>query len=197
MSTSYSPVVQGLQRPLLADGGLQLCGDVQPLDWHAVYTRSNLEKRAAAELISKGIEVYLPVFREVHRWKDRNKTVELPLFPGYVFVRTDETAQTQLRVLRTAGVVRFVGSSGTPERIPDAQIAAVQRLLMAGLPYSAHPFLREGARVIVKRGVLKGTRGFLLRNKNEARLILSIDLLSRAVATEIDIADVEVIQPAP
>src|SRR3954454_4441256 len=78
--------------------------------WYAAHTRSNFEKRVASELQMKGVEAYLPAWREVHRWKDRNKEVEVPLFPGYVFVRIAGSAPSQLTVLRTAGVVRILGS---------------------------------------------------------------------------------------
>src|SRR5215831_10498500 len=80
--------------------------------WYAAFTRSNFEKRVTAELALKGIESYLPVFRETHRWKDRSKLIETAVFPGYVFMRMIEDHEMQIQVLRTSGVVRILGQAG-------------------------------------------------------------------------------------
>ncbi len=165
--------------------------------WYAVYTRSNFEKQVAAELTAKEIEHFLPLVDELHQWKDRRKLVHLPVFPGYVFARFGDTARARLQVLNTAGTVRILGSDGKIEPIPDLEIEAIRRLLKANVPYFAHPFLREGAWVRVKRGALKNVEGLLVRVKNKTRLVLSVSLLSQSVATEIDIRNVEVIRAAP
>lgn len=164
--------------------------------WYAASTHSNFEKRVAADLASKGVSAYLPVFHEVHRWKDRYKKVDLPLFPGYVFVRISDSDASQVTVRRTQGVVRILGCAGRIERIPDLEIESVQRLISAEVPYLPHPFLREGCMVRVKRGALKGLEGLLVRVKSNVRLVISVNLLSQSVATEIDTCDVEVIRPA-
>lgn len=165
--------------------------------WYAVYTRSNFEKRVAAELAAKPVENYLPVVQEWHQWKDRKKLVEVPVFPGYVFARFADSTRNRLQVLHTAGTVRILGQREQIEPIPDREIESVQRLLQANVPCFAHPFLREGAWVRVKRGALQDLEGLLVRVKSKTRLVLSITLLSQAVATEIDISDVEVIRPRP
>ena len=168
---------------------------VVPL-WYAVYTRSNFEKRVATELAAKNVEHYLPVVPQLHQWKDRRKMIDVPVFPGYVFARFRDSFITRLQVLRTAGTVRILGQGERIEPVPDAQIESIQRLLKANVPCFAHPFLREGAWVRVKRGPLRGLEGLLVRVKSKSRLVLSVTLLSQSVATEIDISDVEVLRPA-
>jgi transcription antitermination factor NusG len=164
--------------------------------WYAVHTRSNFEKRVAVELGLKGIETFLPSFCEVHRWKDRKKTVEIPYFASYVFVRIEDSPEQRLDVLRTSGTVRLLGSRGEIEPIPDLEIENLQLLVESSLSACAHPFLKEGSTVRVKSGPLRGIEGLLVQVKNQNRLILSLNLLARSVATEIDLCDVELIRPA-
>ena len=165
--------------------------------WYAVHTRSNFEKRIASELLAKKIENYLPLIREVHQWKDRKKLVELPVFPGYVFVRFADSSKKRLEILKTAGTVRILGQGERIEAVPDPEIESIQHLLKSNVPCFAHPFLREGAWVRVKRGPLKDLEGLLVRMKSNTRLVLSVTLLSQSVATEIDVSDVEVLRRAP
>ena len=164
--------------------------------WYALYTRSNFEKRVSCELVAKQVENYLPVVEQFHQWKDRRKRVEVPVFPGYVFVRLRDTHTTRLEVLRTAGSVRILGQGDRIEPVPEAEIASIRRLLKARVPCFAHPFLKEGAWVRVKSGPLRDVEGLLVRMKSKTRLVLSVALLSQSVATEIDVADVEVLRPA-
>jgi transcription antitermination factor NusG len=163
--------------------------------WYAVHTRSNFEKHIAGELGQKGIETFLPVFREIHRWKDRKKMVEIPYFPSYVFARIEDAPERRLDILRTAGAVRILGHAGDIEAIPDMEIMQLQRLVESSLAACAHPFLKEGSQVRVKAGVLRGVEGLLVHFKNQSRLVLSVNLLARCVATEIDLCDVELIHP--
>jgi len=159
--------------------------------WYAVHSRSNFERRVAAELASKGFESYLPAYEEIHRWKDRQKKVEIPLFPGYVFVRFPDLPHLRLPVLQTTGVVRILGHDGTIETVPEEEIEAVRTLLNSKAPCFAHPFLREGVRVRVKRGALKDLEGTLVRIKNQDRLVISVSLIAQSIAAEVDILDVE------
>jgi transcription antitermination factor NusG len=163
--------------------------------WYAIYTRSHFEKRVAADLTAKHIQNYLPVVEQVHQWKDRKKLIEVPVFPSYVFARFRDSNKTRLEVLRVAGAVRILGHGESIEPIPDWEIESIRRLLRANVRCFAHPFLREGAWVRVKRGALKDLEGLLVRVKSKTRLVLSVSLLSQSVATEIDISDVEVIRP--
>ena len=184
------------------NSGLNIAPGAPPLDlehgsrWYALYTRSNFEKRVAAELTRKAVESYLPVIEQIHQWKDRKKRIEVPVFPGYVFVRMLDTSAARLTVLRTAGSVRILGQGDRIEPIPEAEIESIQRLLRARVPCFAHPFLKEGAWVRVKRGPLRDVEGLLVRVKSKTRLVLSVALLSQSVATEIDLSDVEVLRRA-
>jgi len=163
--------------------------------WYAVYTRSNFEKTLAADLTAKGIEAYLPAVREVHRWKDRRKEVDVPIFPGYVFVRIPDSVPVRLQVVRCMGAVRILGNGPEIEPVPEIEIESVRRLLLSKAPFFSHPFLREGAWVRVKHGPLEGVEGLLVRVKSSSRLVLSVQMLSQSVATEIDSGDVEVLRP--
>jgi len=162
--------------------------------WYAVQTRSRFEKVVRTELDIRGIEHYLPTFEDLHQWKDRKKLVELPLFSGYIFARFEDSESARLQVLRANGVVRILGGGVVIEPVPDREIESVRTLLRSGNGYFAHPFVREGAWVRVRSGALAGLEGRLVRVKNRTRLVLSVELLSQSVATEIDARDV---QPAP
>jgi transcription antitermination factor NusG len=179
----FQNIAASLDRRLWAPSG--------PPEWYAVHTRSNFERRIAAELAGKGIEAYLPAYAEVHQWKDRKQRVEIPLFPGYLFARFSDSPQSRLAVLQARGVARILGDAGAIEPVPSEQIEAVERMLASSARCCAHPYLREGARVRVRRGALANLEGILVRVKNEARLVISIPLLSQAAAVEIDIRNVE------
>ncbi len=159
--------------------------------WYAVHTRSNFEKRVVSEVSARHIEAYLPVFKAVHRWKDRNKCVETPLFSSYVFVRFLDCDSTRHRVLRIPGVVRILGSNGRLEPIPDSQIEAVRRMVQDARSCFIHPFLREGMRVRVIRGPLKDVEGLFVRAKSSWRLVITLPLLSQSIASEIAASDIE------
>jgi transcription antitermination factor NusG len=161
--------------------------------WYAVQARSNFEQLVANELRAKGFEEYCPVFKEVHQWADRKKVVELPVFPGYVFVRFAVSQAARLRILQTYGVVQILGVNGIPEAIPETELGPIRRMLDSDCAVGRHPFLQAGARVRVRRGALKDVEGVLVRVKNSARLVLSIAFLSQAVSTEVNIRDVEVL----
>ena len=171
----------------------QVIGAAGP-SWYAVHTRSNFEKRIVDELGRKGIETFLPAFHEIHRWKDRKKAVEIPYFPSYVFVRIEDVPESRLDVLRTIGTVRILGNGCEIEAIPDMEIDRLLRLVQSNVSACAHPFLKEGASVRVKSGPLQGIEGLLIQVKNQNRLLLSLNLLARSVATEIDLCDVEMIR---
>lgn len=165
--------------------------------WYAVRTRSNFEKRVAEELKAKGVTCYLPCLRELRAWKDRRKEIEQPLFNGYVFARFADTGENRLRILKTTGVVHILGQSSQIEAIPDVEIASIRAMLEANVRCFVHPLLREGSKVRIRRGALKGVEGHLVRFKNGFRLVVSIELLSQAVAAEVNISDVEHIPTNP
>jgi transcription antitermination factor NusG len=164
--------------------------------WYVVHTRSNFEKRVSEKLGDKGMQIYLPLYREEHQWKDRRKVVELPLFPGYLFVQMPDTNEDRLTVLRTPGAVCILGQDQRIEPVPETEIQSIRKLLSSNVRFMAHPLLKEGAWVRVKSGPLKGVEGQLERFKGQTRLVLSISLLARSVSTEVDSVEVEVLRPA-
>ena len=157
--------------------------------WHALYARHQHERVAADILSRKGFEVFLPMYSAVHRWKDRNKELSLPLFPCYFFVRGG--LDRWLDVMRTPGVHHGVGWGGQVAVIPEEEIQAVRRMVESSLMVEPHPFLRCGDQVRVKSGPLEGIEGILLRKKNLFRLVLCVEMLQKAVAVEVDISMVE------
>lgn len=152
--------------------------------WFAVRVRSNYEKTTSTLLRQKGYEEFLPTFESKHRWSDRTKIVERPLFPGYVFCRFNE--HDWMPILRTSGVVCVVGNGKIPEPIPQEEIEAVRLLLRSGLPVCPWAFLRVGQRVRVEQGPVAGTEGILTAVKNRYRVVVSITLLQRSVAVEVE-----------
>ena len=154
------------------------------LPWFGLRTRSNHEKIAANVLSGKGYEQYLPTYKTKRRWSDRVVEMDRPLFPGYVFCRFDPKAR--LPILTTPGVVSVIGFGNEPAAIEDSEIEAVQAVLRSGLGAEPCPYLREGQRVRVKRGSLEGVEGILTKKKNEFRMVVSVGMLQRSIAVEID-----------
>jgi len=159
--------------------------------WYAVYTRFQHEKTIAAQLGKKEVEVFLPVYRTVHRWSDRNQLLVLPLFPCYLFVRTE--LDRKLDILRTAGVRWLVEIAGHACPVPDVEIEAIRRICSVATRLQPHPFLKQGDLVRVRKGPLTGIEGFFLRVKNQYRVVVSMELLRKSVAVEVDLADVELL----
>ncbi len=165
--------------------------DISKNNWYAVYTIVRHEKAVYSSLLDKSINTYLPIREVVNRWKDRNKKVLLPLFPGYIFVNFD--LKDKLNVLTTKGVVRILGVNGNPTAIPDQQINSIKGLLESNLNYDPYQYLVEGKEVEVVNGPLTGSSGKVIERRGQYRLILSVDLIQRAVSVEVDIDDVDLI----
>src|SRR5579864_2811254 len=155
--------------------------------WYVAYTCANHEKRVSEQLGVRRVEHFLPLYSSVRRWKDRRVTLDLPLFPGYVFVRM--ALRERLQVQTVPGVARLVGFDGTPAVLPDQEIDGLRASLANGVRAQPHPFLRVGQRVRVKNGPLAGMEGVLLRRKGGVRLVISIELIQRSVAVDADAAD--------
>ena len=162
---------------------------VADLLWYAAYTSANHEKRVAEQLGARSVEHFVPLYESVRRWKDRKVRLQLPLFPGYVFVRM--ALCDRLRVLQVPGVARLVGFNGLPCALPDAEVEGLKAGLASGIRAEPHPFLTAGRRVRVKAGPLEGLQGIVVRGKNRLRLIISLDLIHRAAAVEVEAADLE------
>jgi len=164
------------------------------LAWYAAYVKHQHERKTAGLLQCKGFEALLPQQKVVHRWKDRNKTLYLPLFPGYVFVRGD--LQQKVQIVNTPGVFFLVESQGRACAIPLQEIEAIRRLAVSGLPAQSHPFLTSGDRVQIRSGPLAGVVGILTGFKNQYRVVLSIELLRKAVSVVVERNNLDVI-PGP
>lgn len=152
--------------------------------WFAVQVKTRRESAVATILEGKGYESFLPTYRSRRRWSDRVKELELPLFPGYLFCRFD--AQSRLPILTTPGVVQVVGIARNPIPLDEDEIAAIQIVVRSGLSREPWPFLQVGGRARIECGPLYGLEGIVLAFKGRNRLVLSVSLLQRSVAVEID-----------
>jgi transcription antitermination factor NusG len=157
--------------------------------WYAAYTRAQHEKHIAQRLELGRVESYLPLYEKQSRWKDRRVRLQLPLFPGYVFVRI--ALKERLAVLRIPGVVRLVSFNNLPAPLPEGQIEALRRVLGNGLRAEPCPFLNSGRRVRVRFGPLAGFEGILVRRKANYRFVVSVDLIMRSMMVDIDGTDLE------
>src|SRR3954468_3298553 len=155
--------------------------------WYAVMTRAKHEKVVAQRLRDRGMETFLPTITQTHRWSDREKQVEVPLFGCYVFVKVNLTNESFYRVSNLDGVFRIVGSraEGTPS-IPDEQIEAIEKLLEQKVSWSMHPFLRVGQRVRIRGGSMDGVEGILVACDRDRQLVISIDAIQRSMAVRIE-----------
>lgn len=156
--------------------------------WYAAYTCTRHEKRVAQQLDERHVENFLPLYRSVRRWKDRRKELQLALFPSYVFVRMD--LKDRLRVLQLPGVVDFVSFGGVPAPLLDGEIETLRQGMANPMLIEPHPYLNVGRRVRVGNGPFAGTEGILVRRRDGCRVVVSIDLLMRSVAVEVDEADI-------
>jgi transcription antitermination factor NusG len=157
--------------------------------WYAIYTRHQHEKAIAQFLSAKGLQVFLPLYNATRRWKDRTMHLSLPLFPCYLFLRG--LKERRLEVVTTPGIVSILSINGEPATIPESEIEAVRRAIEWGNRVEPHPFLRCGDRVRVISGPLQGLEGILVRKKNLYRLVLSVEILERSAAVEVDVSAVE------
>jgi len=173
-----------------SDVSAALAGPPFEVRWYATYVCSRHEKQVLSQLRERNVCCLLPVYRSVRRWKDRRKELELVLFPGYVFVRID--LRERLRVLQLPSVVRFVSFNGQPAALADGEIETLTQGLASGICAEPHPYLKVGQRVYIRYGPLAGAQGILVRRKDRFRVVLSIDLIMRSVAVEVDEADIEI-----
>ena len=161
--------------------------------WFAVQTGYRCEQRLAQGLGAKGFEIYLPLLREVHQWKDRRKVVDVPAFSGYLFVRCEPSLRNRVKVLETGGAIRLLGGNHAPSAVPDIEIQTLRLTLTSGVECTRCDALTPGALVRVVRGPLTGAIGRLMRIKNNIRLVVAISTVSRAVSAELGLSDVEAI----
>jgi transcription antitermination factor NusG len=182
MASVAKNVAGSTEYPPLPVGYLEPC-------WYAAYTSANREKRVAEQLKLRSVEHFLPLYDSMRRWKDRRMNLQLPLFPGYVFVRL--ALRDRLRVLEAPGVAKLVGFNGTPTALPQQEIEALRTSLRDGVRAKPHPYLKVGRRARVKAGPLQGMQGILVRRKNASRFVISLDLIMRSVAVEVEALELE------
>jgi len=166
----------------------------EPQQWFALTVKPNHEKAAAQSLECKGWEVFLPLYRARRRWSDRVKELELPLFAGYAFCRF--VRPERAGVLATPGVTSVVGFGNRPAAIPEVEIESLRTMVGSGLALSPWPFLRVGERVRIEGGPLAGVEGTLTQVKDAWRVVVSVELLQRSVAAEVDREVVSRVNPA-
>jgi len=168
------------------DGSMDCNALLTPLElpWFALQVRARYEKSVATFLDGKGYEWFLPTYRSRKRWSDRIKESDLPLFPGYLFCRFDP--QVRLPILKTPGLICIVGTAKIPIPVDLAEIQALRTLVNSGLRRQPWPYLEAGQRVRIEYGALAGLEGIFLHEKGADRLVLSVTLLQRSIAAEID-----------
>lgn len=157
---------------------------MQGLNWFALQVRPRLEKFVSHSLVAKGYETFLPVYERHRRWSDRIKRSEVALFEGYLFCRLNDEAR--LPILSVPGVIRFVGIGNTPAVVDDTEITTLQGVARSGARMAPWPFLEIGQRLRIEQGPLRDLEGIVINCKGSYRVILSVSLLQRSVAVELD-----------
>jgi transcription antitermination factor NusG len=163
--------------------------------WFAIRTATGREKLVSSQLQNKGYEEFLPLYRSKRQWSDRTKELEFPLFPGYLFCRLDFS--NRLPILITPGVKLIVGFGKIPAPVSSDEIESLRRVVASGAAATPWPYLGVGQRVQVCDGALAGIEGILLQVKNSYRIVLSVELLRRSVAVELDRASVVPVRTVP
>jgi transcription antitermination factor NusG len=159
--------------------------------WYAAYTCARHEKSVVQHFEARAVEHFLPLYTSMRSWQNRRVQLELPLFPGYVFVHI--ALGVRLRVLEVPGVVNLVGFNGRPYPVEEREIESLRRGTMNALKIEPYPYLNlsVGSRVRIKSGPLAGMEGKLTRKKNTYRVVLSLELIAQSAAVEVDSADIE------
>jgi transcription termination/antitermination protein NusG len=157
--------------------------------WYAIYTAPNQEKLVSQRLRDRGIEHFLPLYRTVRKRTDRRVVLDLPLFPGYLFVRIP--LLNRIRVLEIPRVVRMIGHSSVPSALPDSEIESLRMGLSGDTTAQPSEFLKKGCRVRVVRGPFAGSDGILVRRKHGFRVVIAIELIRQAFAVEVGEEDLE------
>ena len=161
------------------------------MSWYAIQTRPRHEKKVAIDLQEKGITTFPALVSRWRRWSDRRRLVQIPLFSSYVFVRIPYALDMRISVLRTGGVIGFVGARGTGVPIPDSQIEAVQTVLNQEVPFAPYPFLSVVQRVRIRGGSLEGIEGILVAKNGDRSLVVSVELIQRSLAIRVAGYEVE------
>lgn len=162
--------------------------------WYALYTRPRHEKKVFQQLLEKRIEAFLPLQKELRKWKDRRKLVETPLFHGYVFIHID--LRDRLAALQTPGVVRLIAFGGEPARIPDWQIEQLKRVIESAEALRPEEYLKAGDYVEITGGPLAGVRGYLRETRGESRVAILLDGIYQSTSFVVKQEQVRKLKPA-
>ena len=167
--------------------------EIKESNWYAIHTRPRHEKWIAQQLQEKRVNTFLPLLQQIHQWSDRRRKVEIPLFSCYAFVRIAQTTEERLKVLKTPGVLGFVGSDrqGTP--IPDDQVENLRTAMREKIPCALHPFVSAGKRVRIWGGSLDGVEGILVRQGQKQSLVVSVQLLRRSISIRLEGYHIELV----
>lgn len=157
--------------------------DVHQARWYVLFVRSNQEKKVAEALRGRDVEYFLPCYKSLRQWKDRRVMLEVPLFPGYVFLRLPLAERA--RAMTVPNVVTLVGTRNQPSAISDEEIAWIRLGIEHGKA-EPYPYLKVGQRVLVTEGVMCGMEGILVRRRNNTRVVVSLDSIARSFVVEID-----------
>ena len=177
---------------MMTNNGQSDIKEIGERHWYVVHVRSRHEFSVTERLIKSGVDAFLPIVERLRRWKDRSKLIAFPLFPGYLFVNISKSNTIKLTVLKTPGVVRFIGlTPGEPEPVPSEQILSLKKLVESKETLDPYPYLKEGNRVKIKKGPLAGVDGILVERKGMHHLVLSVDILRQGVSIQVEASSVE------
>jgi len=177
---------------MTAAPNLSLPLSLQAAQWYSVQTRYRFERKVTIQLQQKGVQTFLPLLQEFHRWSDRRQPVYIPLFSGYTFARLELSTAMRTELLRTRGVIGLIGFRGIAIPIPAKQIDDLQMLLSQKVPCCLHAFLKVGQHVRIRGGCLDGLEG-ILAQRGEKNLVIAIEAIQRAVAITIEGYELELI----
>ena len=163
--------------------------------WYALHTRSRSENIVFENLCKKKLETFFPKIRVRSRRKDRRMMIDVPLFPGYLFVKTDLNPYEHVEILKTFGSVRLVGGISGPVSIPENSIESLKIMIIAGTDIITGNRFKKGDPVTVVSGPFTGVVGYFERYRGKDRVVVQIEALGQFAAVEVDLMDIEPLRP--
>jgi transcription elongation factor/antiterminator RfaH len=163
--------------------------------WYALHTKSRHESVVNEGLAKKSMEVFLPKIRVRSARKDRKAMIHLPLFPGYLFIKTDLHPHTHVEILKTIGVVRLIGNKLGPVPVTEETIQSLKIMLASEMPIATGHRLRKGDQVLVIKGPLAGITGTFVRYRGQGRVVVNIEALGQYAGVDVSEDDIEILPP--
>jgi len=161
--------------------------------WYVLHTRSRHESVVCGGLVKKSLEVFLPKIKVRSTRRDRKAMIHIPLFPGYLFIRTDLHPHSHIEIVKTAGVVRLIGSRQGPVPVPDETIESLKIMVASELPIGTGSRLQPGARVMVVQGPFAGVAGTFVRYRGQGRVLVHIEALGQYAGVDVNEDDIEIL----